>query len=85
MYTETGSFLRSFGSYGSGAGELGGGVRLAVDGAGNAIVADTYNHRVDVFDYLFETGAPPIVPHGAPTGLTAVPGAWQVTLTWNPV
>ena len=85
VYTETGSFLRSFGSYGSGAGELGGGVRLAVDGAGNAIVADTYNHRVDVFDYLFETGAPPIVPHGAPTGLTAIPGAWQVTLTWNPV
>jgi DNA-binding beta-propeller fold protein YncE len=76
MYTETGSFLESFGSLGSDAGELGGGARLAVDSAGNAIVADTYNHRVDVFDY---------VELDAPTGLTAVPRAWEITLTWNPV
>ena len=76
MYTETGSFLESFGSLGSDAGELGGGAKLAVDGAGNAIVADTYNHRVDVFDY---------VELDAPTGVTAVPGAWEITLTWNPV
>src|SRR3954469_6049441 len=33
----------------------------------------------------FPVVATPVVPLDAPTGLTAVPGAWQVTLTWNPV
>jgi DNA-binding beta-propeller fold protein YncE len=76
MYTETGSFLESFGSEGSGAGEFLGPVGLALDGEGYAIVADTYNHRVAVFD---------VAGLRAPTGLTVVPEAWQVTLTWNPV
>jgi hypothetical protein len=82
LYTETGSFLRSFGSPGSDAGELAGAVELGVDGAGKAIVADVYNHRVDVFDYRVPTVAldQPSLSFGVrTTGTTS--SSMTVTLT----
>jgi hypothetical protein len=53
-----------------------------VDGAGRAIVADTYNHRIDVFRYLLPTIAPDQsgLSFGAlPTGTTG--SSMTVTLT----
>jgi uncharacterized protein (TIGR03663 family) len=44
------SALQSWGSFGSGAGQLDYPKGLAVDAVGNTYVADSYNHRVQVFD-----------------------------------
>ncbi len=44
------SGLQSWGSFGNGAGQLDYPKGLAVDGEGNTYVADSYNHRVQVFD-----------------------------------
>ena len=41
VYTEAGGFVRSIGSYGTGAGQIGGAAGPAVDSAGGFIVADT--------------------------------------------
>ncbi len=46
----TAPFLRSFGSYGSGPGELTFPVGVGTDAAGNAFVVDRTNHRVCKFD-----------------------------------
>lgn len=43
------TFLRSWGSEGSGDGLLNTPIGIDVDGSGNVYVVDTYNHRVQVF------------------------------------
>ena len=42
--------VASWGAYGSGDGELSLPNGIAVDAAGNTYVADTANHRIEVFD-----------------------------------
>jgi DNA-binding beta-propeller fold protein YncE len=44
------SALAAWGSYGDGPGQLNNPKGIAVDGQGNVYVADSYNHRVMVFD-----------------------------------
>ena len=44
------SAIQSWGSFGDGAGQLDYPKGLAVDSTGNTYVADSYNHRVQVFD-----------------------------------
>jgi tripartite motif-containing protein 71 len=44
-----GTFLRSFGSWGSGDGEFKGMEGVAVTPTGNILVCDRENHRVQVF------------------------------------
>ena len=46
----TGAELAHWGSFGSGPGQFNSPQGIAVDGAGNVYVTDTYNHRVEVFD-----------------------------------
>ena len=46
VYDPDGTFKRSFGSYGTGDGEMEGPTALTIDGNGNIIIADFYNHRV---------------------------------------
>ncbi|XP_066269862.1 tripartite motif-containing protein 2-like [Branchiostoma lanceolatum] len=50
VFTDKGKLLRSFGSEGSGEGELKGPRGVCTDSAGNIIVADEENNRVEVFD-----------------------------------
>lgn len=46
VYDPDGTFKRSFGSLGTGDGEMEGPTALTIDGKGNIIIADFYNHRV---------------------------------------
>ncbi len=41
-----GTFKRSFGEYGTGDGQMEGPTALTIDGKGNIVIADFYNHRV---------------------------------------
>eukprot|EP00058_Branchiostoma_floridae_P022191 XP_002607681.1 hypothetical protein BRAFLDRAFT_123270 [Branchiostoma floridae] len=50
VFSEKGQFLRSFGSEGSGEGELKGPRGICTDSSGNIIVADEENSRIVVFD-----------------------------------
>src|SRR5207249_9828560 len=45
-----GTFLTTWGSGGSGPGQFGGPVGVAVDGSGNVFVADEFNDRIQKFD-----------------------------------
>ncbi|HUG14913.1 MAG TPA: NHL repeat-containing protein [Thermomicrobiales bacterium] len=68
VYGADGTFLFSFGGEGGGPGQLarlataggGGASGIAIDGSGNVFVADTWNHRIQVFaadgTYLFGWG-----------------------------
>jgi DNA-binding beta-propeller fold protein YncE len=68
VYAPDGSFQRSFGSEGAGPGQLarlttaggGGASDVAIDESGNVFVADTWNHRIQVFasdgTYLYGWG-----------------------------
>ena len=62
MFRSNGTFLRKWGSPGSGDGEFSGPWGVAVDASGNVIVAETGNHRIQVFDssgdFLREWGSP---------------------------
>ena len=49
VWTATGRFVRSFGDYGSGPGQLSDPRQVAVDGAGFVYVADSANNRVQRF------------------------------------
>ena len=46
VFDPNGTFKRSFGSLGTGDGEMEGPIALTIDGNGNIIIADFYNHRV---------------------------------------
>ncbi|XP_078665205.1 uncharacterized protein LOC144907730 [Branchiostoma floridae x Branchiostoma belcheri] len=50
VYNEDGQFLFQFGGRGSGEGQLSGPHGICTDRAGNIIVADSGNHRVEMFD-----------------------------------
>jgi sugar lactone lactonase YvrE len=49
VWTATGRFVRSFGDYGSGPGQLSDPRQVAVDGAGFVYVADSANNRIERF------------------------------------
>ncbi len=49
VFTGTGTYLTAFGRIGLGNGELNAPRGLAVAGNGNVFVADTYNHRIEIF------------------------------------
>ncbi len=82
--------LTSWGSYGSGPGQMDDPKGIAVDGAGNVYVADSYNHRVLVFDeqgdFLRQWGSQGNAPgqFQEPWGI-AVDGEGNVYVadTWN--
>jgi|TARA_R110002096_G_scaffold436056_1_gene666495 DNA-binding beta-propeller fold protein YncE len=46
VFSPAGTYKRTFGRYGTGDGEMEGPTALTIDGNGNIIVADFYNHRV---------------------------------------
>lgn len=46
VLSSDGTFKRSFGSLGTGEGEMEGPTALTIDGKGNIVIADFYNHRV---------------------------------------
>ena len=46
VYDPDGTFKRSFGHLGTGEGEMEGPTALTIDGRGNIVIADFYNHRV---------------------------------------
>jgi uncharacterized protein (TIGR03663 family) len=80
----------SWGSYGSAAGQLNYPKDLAVDGQGNVYVADSYNHRVQVFNaqgqFLREWGAQGTGPgqFQEPWGIAVDDqGSVYVADTWN--
>ena len=50
MFSSDGTHLRSFGRKGQNNGEFQGPKGIAFDSHGNIVVADCYNHRVQVFD-----------------------------------
>ena len=50
MFTEDGSFVRTFGSEGDGDGELDEPSGVCVDHTGRIIVADTNNERLQIFE-----------------------------------
>jgi DNA-binding beta-propeller fold protein YncE len=51
VFDSQGNLLRSFGSFGTGDGQLNGPMGAAVDTTtGNVVVADTFNGRIQVFD-----------------------------------
>jgi len=106
-YAPTGEFVLSFGSEGSGPGQLarfatagGGGPNgIAIDENGNVYVADTWNHRIQVFSaegvYLnswgtfFDAGDDPLQAESnggsfyGPRGLAYFDGELYVTDTGN--
>ncbi len=49
IFNPDGTYLRSFGKWGSGGAEFKGLEGIAVNGNGNILVADRENHRVQVF------------------------------------
>eukprot|EP01125_Pyxidicula_operculata_P015803 TRINITY_DN5389_c0_g1_i2.p1 TRINITY_DN5389_c0_g1~~TRINITY_DN5389_c0_g1_i2.p1 ORF type:complete len:506 (+),score=99.59 TRINITY_DN5389_c0_g1_i2:227-1744(+) len=49
IFEQDGSFVKSFGSFGSGEGELTNPRGVVVDNHGNIFVADTNNHRIQMF------------------------------------
>jgi sugar lactone lactonase YvrE len=49
VWTATGRYVRGFGDYGSGPGQLNAPKQLAVDGAGYVYVADSGNSRIEKF------------------------------------
>ena len=53
VYETSGKFVKSFGSEGSGKGELDGPNDVAVDATGNIFVAEANNKRVQIFDSSF--------------------------------
>jgi DNA-binding beta-propeller fold protein YncE len=59
--SETGEFIRAFGSYGSGTGQLDAPHGIAIDSAGNVLVTDYGNNRVEEFTasggYLSQFGS----------------------------
>lgn len=50
VFTAEGKFLRTFGSYGAGRGELNKPRNVAVDSSGFVYVSESENHRVSVFN-----------------------------------
>ncbi len=62
VFDGNGTFLRKWGSYGTGNGRFRYPNGIAVDGSGNVYVADSQNHRIQVFDsdgtYLIQWGGP---------------------------
>jgi tripartite motif-containing protein 71 len=62
QFTASGAFLRTWGVYGSDAGQFGGPWSVTVAPSGNVYVADTQNHRIQYFtptgDYLGSWGSP---------------------------
>lgn len=50
MFDANGNFIKEFGSYGSGEGEFDCLAGVAVNRIGQYIIADRYNHRIQVLD-----------------------------------
>ena len=50
------TYIRKFSSLGTGKGQLNHPLSLAVDSSGLVFVADTYNHRICIFDIFNNTG-----------------------------
>ena len=77
-------FVREFGSAGSGVGEFNNPSGLAFDpDSGSLYVADTGNHRVQVFSAHFDV-PPPNVPDNAPVNLSAFPASpTSIVITWD--
>src|SRR5262249_31291473 len=48
-FTNTGTFLTTWGSFGTGDGQFGGLGGVAVDGSGNVFVVDANNNRIQEF------------------------------------
>lgn len=54
MFDSNGIFVKEFGQYGSGEGEFDCLAGVAVNRIGQYIIADRYNHRIQVsYDYNF--------------------------------
>ena len=60
-------FQFKFGSYGTGDGEFSAPLDVAVDSANNIVVADTYNHRIQVFEPVVTTPTPTPSPEPSPS------------------
>lgn len=89
-YTTDGAELAHWGSYGSGPGQFNQPNGVAVDPARNVYVADTYNHRVQVFSndgaFLGQWGSYGSAPGQfyRPSGIAVGPdGRIYVSDTWN--
>jgi DNA-binding beta-propeller fold protein YncE len=54
LFNDTGNLLLDFGEEGHAPGEFWLPCGIFIDGNGRIWVADSYNHRVQVFDYLPE-------------------------------
>jgi uncharacterized protein (TIGR03663 family) len=74
-----GAVIRSFGGFGGGTGKFNDAWGITVDGLGNILVADTFNHRVQKFDrdgnFLSQWGKP---------GVSDQPGIGQDTVFFGP-
>jgi hypothetical protein len=57
VFDPQGRFLRKWGTEGAGDGQFDWPVELAIDGEGNVYVADTLNHRIQVFKRVASAGA----------------------------
>jgi DNA-binding beta-propeller fold protein YncE len=89
-YTTAGVELTHWGSPGSGPGQFASPEGVAVDGAGNVYVTDTYNHRVQAFtndgEFLMQWGSFGSAPGQfyRPKGIAvAADGRIYVCDTWN--
>lgn len=56
VFKRDGTFVRKWGKQGSGAGEFNGPVGVAVTAAGQVVVSDYYNHRLQVRSLAFVVG-----------------------------
>jgi len=77
VFTVAGEYMTSWGSFGSGNGQVHFPQGITVDSAnGSVFIADTGNNRIQKFN-------PSSLP-GAPTGVTAIAGNGQATVSFTP-